>query len=62
MRTYATVDLTKWAVIEQAPFTASGHNEIQVRFVTKAAAVGWARATHGRSWRQRYDVTEVNRS
>lgn len=56
---YGQEDTTKWAVVEVAPFTASGFNEIIASFQTKAAARDWLNAGHvgsAKSRRGRYTV------
>lgn len=39
---WGTKNRTEWALIEAAPFTASGLNEILATTVTRAAAFGYA--------------------
>jgi hypothetical protein len=56
MNQYGTVDVTKWVVVEAAPLTASGHNEVVAAFGLKTDASRWARDTYGRRWRSRVSV------
>lgn len=48
---YSFTDKTKFAVVEFAPLTATGMNEVRAAFDKKADAVAFARAKWGRNWR-----------
>lgn len=50
------IDTTRWVVVENGPWTASGYPEIRASFEVKAEAESWARKQYGRRWRTRWSV------
>lgn len=56
---YATVDLTEWALLNLAPLTVSGCNEIVLRSTLKKNVEAAARAIAGPKWRQQFVVTRL---
>lgn len=57
MRTLATVDFTRWRVVEKGWLTPTGCNEIVAAFVWKGDAEKHARRVYGRRWRERVEIT-----
>lgn len=51
---YDTKDCSPWVIVEPAPLTVSGMNEIIASFPTKGYARLWVIAQYGRRWRGRF--------
>lgn len=53
---YDIEDKTEWALVEPAPVTASGLNEVVATLRTKGEAEWWAYQKFGRYWWRNYFV------
>lgn len=48
---WSTITRAKWVVVEPAPLTESGMNEIVASFPFRKDAEAWAKASYGKHWR-----------